>query len=31
MDGDHRLWEMAPESASRVGHPAPFPVELPSG
>ena len=23
------LWEIAPESASRVGHPAPFPVELP--
>ncbi len=23
------LWEMAPESATRVGHPAPFPVELP--
>lgn len=23
------LWEMAPESARRVGHPAPFPVELP--
>jgi DNA modification methylase len=23
------LWEFAPESASRVGHPAPFPVELP--
>ena len=26
-----RAWfqEMAPESATRVGHPAPFPVELP--
>jgi len=24
------LWELAPESASRVGHPAPFPVELPT-
>jgi DNA modification methylase len=23
------LWEIAPESASRVGHPAPFPVALP--
>jgi site-specific DNA-methyltransferase (adenine-specific) len=23
------LWEMAPESATRVGHPAPFPVDLP--
>lgn len=23
------LWEIAPESAKRVGHPAPFPVELP--
>jgi site-specific DNA-methyltransferase (adenine-specific) len=23
------LWEIAPESASRVHHPAPFPVELP--
>ncbi|HLN05749.1 MAG TPA: site-specific DNA-methyltransferase, partial [Acidimicrobiales bacterium] len=23
------LWRMAPESARRVGHPAPFPVELP--
>jgi DNA modification methylase len=23
------LWEMPPESATRVGHPAPFPVELP--
>ncbi len=24
------LWEMPPESATRVGHPAPFPVELPT-
>lgn len=24
------LWEMAPESATRVGHPAPFPVALPT-
>jgi DNA modification methylase len=23
------VWEMRPESATRVGHPAPFPVELP--
>ena len=23
------VWEIPPESASRVGHPAPFPVELP--
>jgi len=23
------VWEMAPESATRVGHPAPFPVALP--
>ncbi len=22
-------WEMRPESATRVGHPAPFPLELP--
>lgn len=24
------IWKFPPESASRVGHPAPFPVELPS-
>lgn len=24
------LWELPPESATRVGHPAPFPVELPT-
>jgi DNA modification methylase len=24
------LWEFPPESATRVGHPAPFPVELPT-
>ncbi|MDO8689899.1 MAG: site-specific DNA-methyltransferase [Dehalococcoidia bacterium] len=24
------IWEFPPESASKVGHPAPFPVELPS-
>jgi site-specific DNA-methyltransferase (adenine-specific) len=23
------VWELRPESASRIGHPAPFPVELP--
>jgi DNA modification methylase len=23
------VWTMAPESAKKVGHPAPFPVELP--
>jgi site-specific DNA-methyltransferase (adenine-specific) len=23
------LWEIAPESATKVGHPAPFPVEIP--
>jgi len=23
------IWELAPESARRIGHPAPFPVELP--
>jgi site-specific DNA-methyltransferase (adenine-specific) len=29
MDLSTDVWEMAPESATRVGHPAPFPVELP--
>lgn len=29
MDATTDLWEIAPESAKRVGHPAPFPVELP--
>jgi site-specific DNA-methyltransferase (adenine-specific) len=29
MDATTDLWELAPESAKRVGHPAPFPVELP--
>ena len=24
------LWEIAPESATRVGHPAPFPVDIPT-
>ncbi len=29
MEATTDLWEIAPESAKRVGHPAPFPVELP--
>ena len=29
MEATTDLWEIAPESASRVGHPAPFPIELP--
>jgi site-specific DNA-methyltransferase (adenine-specific) len=29
MDATLDVWELAPESARRVGHPAPFPVELP--
>ncbi|MGQ0825673.1 MAG: DNA methyltransferase [Actinomycetota bacterium] len=29
MDGTTDVWEIAPESARRVNHPAPFPVELP--
>jgi len=29
MAGTLDVWEIAPESANRVGHPAPFPVELP--
>ncbi len=29
MDATLDVWEMAPESATRVGHPAPFPVALP--
>jgi site-specific DNA-methyltransferase (adenine-specific) len=29
MDATLDLWELSPESATRVGHPAPFPVELP--
>ena len=29
MEATTDLWEMAPESARRVDHPAPFPVELP--
>lgn len=29
MDATLDVWELAPESATRVNHPAPFPVELP--
>lgn len=29
MEATTDVWEIASESASRVGHPAPFPVELP--
>jgi DNA methylase len=29
MEATTDLWEIASESAGRVGHPAPFPVELP--
>ncbi|MEX2254457.1 MAG: site-specific DNA-methyltransferase [Acidimicrobiia bacterium] len=29
MEATIDLWEIAPEMATRVGHPAPFPVELP--
>jgi DNA modification methylase len=29
MDATLDVWHIAPESAKRVGHPAPFPVELP--
>jgi site-specific DNA-methyltransferase (adenine-specific) len=29
MDATLDVWELAPESAIRVNHPAPFPVELP--
>lgn len=29
MDATLDVWNIAPESAKRVGHPAPFPVELP--
>jgi DNA modification methylase len=29
MEATTDLWEIPPESARRVGHPAPFPVELP--
>jgi DNA modification methylase len=29
MEATLDVWELAPERATRVGHPAPFPVELP--
>jgi site-specific DNA-methyltransferase (adenine-specific) len=29
MEATTDIWEIAPESATRVGHPAPFPIELP--
>jgi DNA modification methylase len=29
MEATTDVWEMAPESATRVGHPAPFPTSLP--
>jgi len=29
MEATVDLWEIPPESATRVGHPAPFPIELP--
>jgi len=29
MEATTDVWEIAPERATRVGHPAPFPVELP--
>ncbi|MEM7095911.1 MAG: site-specific DNA-methyltransferase [Actinomycetota bacterium] len=29
MEATYDVWEIPPESATRVGHPAPFPVELP--
>lgn len=29
MDSTLSVWEIAPESAKRIGHPAPFPAELP--
>lgn len=29
MEATTDVWEISPESATRVGHPAPFPVELP--
>ncbi len=30
MEATTDLWRIAPESATRIGHPAPFPVELPT-
>ncbi|MFQ5555800.1 MAG: DNA-methyltransferase, partial [Acidimicrobiia bacterium] len=29
LAGTVSVWEIAPESARRIGHPAPFPIELP--
>src|SRR5918992_4852632 len=29
MEATTDVWDIPPESATRVGHPAPFPVELP--
>ena len=29
MEATLDVWEIRPESATQVGHPAPFPVELP--
>lgn len=29
MEATYDLWKIPPESATRVGHPAPFPIELP--
>ena len=29
MEATMSVWDIAPESATRVGHPAPFPVALP--
>jgi modification methylase len=29
MDSTKSVWTMSPESAKKIGHPAPFPVELP--
>ncbi|MCL5948463.1 MAG: site-specific DNA-methyltransferase [Actinobacteria bacterium] len=30
MENTLDMWEIPPESATRVGHPAPFPIELPA-
>ncbi|HVB01448.1 MAG TPA: site-specific DNA-methyltransferase [Acidimicrobiales bacterium] len=30
MENTLDLWEIPPESATRIGHPAPFPIELPA-
>jgi site-specific DNA-methyltransferase (adenine-specific) len=29
MEWTKSVWDMSPESAKKIGHPAPFPVELP--